>query len=69
MFFCVSIHDHANLGFPKLAHMTLSLILMLSPNFNYLGLLFASYKQINLHLPKFMNKKSKTKVLRAQAKS
>ena len=38
----------------------LSLILMLSPNFNFLGLTIFSSKQINPHLPKFANKNKGT---------
>ena len=37
LFFCDSIYDHMILGSPKLAHMTLLIILMLSLNFNFVG--------------------------------
>ena len=46
--------------------MTLSLIVMLTPNFSFLGFLFDGYKQINLYL---QNSQSKTKVLRVRVKS
>ena len=43
-----------------------SLIFILSPNFNFLGFTVASYEHINPHLP---NAQTKTKELRAYAKS
>ena len=47
-----------DLGPPKLGHTTHLLIPMMSPNFSVLP--FASYEQINLHLPKFANKNKGT---------
>ena len=60
MFFLCLNSRSRDLEFPKLAHMTRSLILMLSPSFKFLGLPFASNKQINHHLPKFANKNNYT---------
>ena len=37
LFFCVSVYDQMTLGSPKLAHMTLLIILILSLNFNFVG--------------------------------
>ena len=56
MFFCSLNSRSHDLVCLKLTHMTLSSILMLNPNFNFLVLPFASYKQINPHQPKFANK-------------
>ena len=36
-FFCLNSRSR-NVGSPKLAHMTLSIIVVMSPNFNYVGL-------------------------------
>ena len=58
-FLCASLRS-CDLGSPKLAHMTLSLILMLDLNFNFLGLPFARYEQVNPHLPKLAIKNKAT---------
>ena len=44
--------------------MTLLVILMLSPNFNFYVLPFASNEDINPHLPKFANKTNGTTLSR-----
>ena len=62
---CVNSRSR-DLGTPKLAHITHSLIFMLSPNFNFLGFTVAGYEQITPHLP---NSQTKTKELRAYAKT
>ena len=62
-FFMFFLHCNSRLreqGSPKLAHMTLSLILMLSQFAFFCILLFASTEQINSHMPKFANKNKST---------
>ena len=49
-----------DVGSPKLAHMTLLLILMLIPNFNFRGFFRFLVIIINPHLPKFANKNKGT---------
>ena len=57
MFFLCFNSRSRDLGSSKLEQIKLSLILILSPNFNFLGLTACySYEQISPHLPKFSNK-------------
>ena len=68
-FWCRNSQSH-DLGSPRLADMTLSFILILSPKSNLLGLTIFSYKQIKeVSLLINQNRQAKTEVLHMRARS